>query len=106
MGSILPFVVSSECLLLVDRREQRTQANADSAQIGDFVNLNLGINLVLGFQNLAHLVGRDGVHAATEGHKLNKIHILLRRDVACRGVQAGVIRPLVQNTLRLLVHVP
>ncbi len=95
-----------ERLLLVDGGEQRTQANAHSAQVGDFVDLDMGVNLILGFQNLAHLVGGDCVHAAAEGDELDEVHIPLGGDVACRGVQAGVIRPLVEHALRLLLHVP
>ena len=36
----------------------------------------------------------------------DRIHILLGGDVARGGVQAGVVCPLVEHALRLLLHVP
>ena len=53
-------------------------------------------------QNAAHLVGRDGVHAATKRDKLNEVHALIRTvyNVLCSRVQTGVIRPLVEDLRR------
>ncbi len=69
----------------------------------DLVDLELGVELAALLQDLAGLVGGDGIHAAAKGHQLHQIHILLGGAVLGGGIQA-VVGPLVQHAGGELLH--
>ena len=52
---------------LIQCGEQAAQADIDSTQVCDLVNFQLGVELAALLQDLAGLIGGDGVHAAAEG---------------------------------------
>lgn len=58
-------------LALADRGRERSQSDLGRTEVGDLVNLERGVNVVLGFENLLNLVGRDGVKASAEGDELD-----------------------------------
>ena len=58
---------------LVQRGKQTAQADVHRTQVGDLVDLELGVQLAACLQDLAGLVGGDGIHAAAEGHQLHQI---------------------------------
>ncbi len=64
---------------------------------GDLIDLQLGIQFAALLQDLAGLVGGDGVHAAPEADQLHQVHIRLGGAVFGRGVQPAVVGPLVQD---------
>ena len=78
-----------------DGGEQRADADAHRAEVVDLVNLEAGVELAALLQKLADLVGRDGVKAAAERVELNELKIVAPADEFRRGVEAGVIDPLV-----------
>ncbi|CAN3959282.1 Streptogramin A acetyltransferase, partial [Dysosmobacter welbionis] len=84
-------------VLLIQGSEQAPQPDADSAQVGDLVDLQLGVQLAARLQDLPCLVGGDGVHAAAEGDQLHQVHIPLGAAVAGCRVETGVVGPLVQH---------
>ena len=53
-------------LLVLERRHKRADADARGAQVGHLVDLEHGIDLAAGLQNLLYLVGSQGVQAAAE----------------------------------------
>ena len=53
--------------LLLQRGEQGPQTDFDRAQVGDFVNFDLRVNLAVFLKNLPHFVSCDRVDAAAEG---------------------------------------
>ena len=97
----LPFPV---LVPLIQRREQAAQADVHRAQVGDLVDLQLGVELAALLQDLAGLVGGDGIDASAEGDELHQIHILLGGAVLGRCIQAAVIGPLVQDAGGELFH--
>ena len=72
----------------------------------DLVDLQLGVQLAARLQNLAGLVGGDGVQAAAEGDELHKVHVGVLGAVFRGGVQAAVVGPLVQDGGLELLLVP
>ena len=78
-----------------DGGEQRADADAHRAEVVDLVNLEAGVELAALLQKLANLIGRDGVETAAERVELNELKIVAPADEFRRGVEAGVIDPLV-----------
>src|SRR5699024_5696101 len=60
--------------------------------------------LVPFLQDLAGLVGGDGVHPAPEGDQLDQVHVGLGGAVFGGGVQSAVVGPLVQDAGGELFH--
>ena len=83
--------------LLLNGSQKASDADFDRSEVGDFVYLDLGVNLVLRLEDLAHLVGGDRVDASAELYELHQLHILACGDVSCRRVQTGMVRPLIQH---------
>ena len=84
-------------LLVHERCHERADADARGAQVGYLVDLEHGIDLAAGFQNLLHLVGGQGVQAAAEGVELNQVQVVAHRHKTGDGVQAAVVHPLVDD---------
>ena len=84
-------------LLVLKRSHERADADARGTQVGHLVNLEHGIDLAAGFQNLLHLVGGQGVQAAAEGVELNQVQVVAHRHKTGDGVQAAVVHPLVDD---------
>ena len=74
-------------MFLLDGRDEASQPNFDSAQVGDLIDLDLGVQTAAGLQNGAHLVGgvvqlgeqvgegdhqdaEGAAHYSGEGHQL------------------------------------
>ena len=89
-------------LLVLKRGHERADADARGAQVGYLVDLEHGIDLAAGFQNLLHLVGGQGVQAAAEGVELNQVQVVAHRHKTGDGVQAAVVHPLVDDANRTL----
>ena len=83
--------------MLIQCREQAPQANPHCAEVCDFINFQLGIQLATLPQNLPRLIRCNGVHAAAEADELYQVHIRLGAAVLRRRVQPGVVGPLVQH---------
>ena len=71
-------------VLLFDGSNQTSQAALHRAQIGDFIDLDLGIQIVADLQNAAGLIGGQRIQTAAEGHQVHQVHILLAGDVSRR----------------------
>ena len=78
-----------------DGGQQGTDPDPGSAQVVDFVNLQAGINLAGTGQNITDLVRGDGIQPASEGIQLYQVQILMLPHIACRGIETGVVHPLV-----------
>ena len=50
--------------------DEGAETDGDGAEVGDLVDLDLGVETAAGLQDGAHLVGGDGVDAAAEGDQL------------------------------------
>ena len=89
-------------LLVLKRGHERADANARGTQVGYLVDLEHGVDLAAGFQNLLHLVGGQGVQAAAEGVELDQVQVVAHRHKTGDGVQAAVVHPLVDDANRTL----
>ena len=78
-----------------DGGEQRADADAHRAEVVDLIDLQAGVELAALFQKLADLVGCDGVETAAERVELDELQIVAPADEFRRGVEAGVVDPLV-----------
>ena len=67
---------SALVLAHADGGEQRTDTDAGSAQVIDLVDLQAGVDLAGIGQDVADLVGGDGIQAAAEGVQLDQIQIV------------------------------
>ena len=81
----------------LQRSDKAPQTDSHGAQIGDLVDFDLRIQLVAALQYLPHLVRRDGIQSASEGNELYQLYIRVRNGVPRGGIQAGMVRPLVQH---------
>ena len=77
--------------------EQAADADPGGAEVVDLVDLQDGIEFAAVFENLADLVGGDGVQAAAEGVELDEFKVLMAGDEFGGGVEPGVIDPLVRD---------
>ena len=77
--------------LLLQRADEAPEPDLHRAQIGDLVDLDLGVQLPGLLQNPPHLVGGDGVHAAAEAHQLYQLHVRVPAGVPGRPVEPGVV---------------
>ena len=84
-------------LLVLERRHERADADARGAQVGHLVDLEHGVDLAAGLQDLLHLVGGQSVQAAAEGVELNQVQVVAHRHKTGDGVQAAVVHPLVDD---------
>ena len=84
-------------LLFLDRGEHAAQADLYHAEVVDLVDLDLGIQFSALFEDAAHLVRRDRIDAAPEGHELHDIHVRMARRILGGAVQPRVVRPLVEH---------
>ena len=89
-------------LLVLKRGHERADADARGTQVGHLVDLEHGVNLAAGFQDLLHLVGGQGVQAAAEGVELDQVQVVAHRHKTSDGVQAAVVHPLVDDANRTL----
>ncbi len=80
--------------------EQGTDTDPCRAQIVYLVNFQTGINFVGICEDVVYLIRSDGVQSAAKGIKLNQIQILSCFYKACRGVETGVVHPLVGDDQR------
>ena len=80
--------------------QQTADTDAYSAQVVDLVDLQDGVELVAALQDLADLVGGDGVQAAAEGIQLDQLQVVPLADELGGIVQPGVVDPLVQHPQR------
>ena len=84
-------------LLVLERCHERTDADARGAQVGHLVDLEHGVDLAAGFQNLLHLVGGQSVQTAAERVELDQVQVVAHRHKTGDGVQAAVVHPLVND---------
>ena len=89
-------------LLVLERCHERADADARGTQVGHLVDLEDGVDLAAGLQNLLHLVGGQSVQAAAKRVELNQVQVVAHRHKAGNGVQAAVVHPLVDNANRTL----
>ncbi len=82
-------------LTLVHGGQQAADADTGGAQIVHLVDFQDGVELVAALQNLAHLVGGNGVQTAAEGIELDQLQILPIPHEFRRAVQPGMVDPLV-----------
>ena len=73
-------------LLVLERRHERADADARGAQVGHLVDLEHGVDLAAGLQDLLHLVGGQGVQAAAEGVELDQVQVVAHRHKTGDGV--------------------
>ena len=88
--------------LLLQRRHERAHADARGAQVGHLVDLEHGVDLARGLQDLLHLVGGQGVQAAAEALQLHEVHVVAGGDEAGRTVETAVVHPLIDHADRAL----
>ena len=81
---------------------QGAHPNTGCTQVRYLVNLESGVDAVTRCQDLAHLVGGDGVQSATEGVELDELEIGAGAHEGGCLVEAGVEHPLVTHTQRTL----
>ena len=84
-------------LLVLKRGHERADADARSAQVGHLVDLEHGVNLAAGLQNLLHLIGSQSVQAAAERVELDQVQVVAHRNKTGDSVQAAVVHPLVDD---------
>ena len=89
-------------LLVLERRHERADADARGTQVGYLVDLEHGVDLAAGLQDLLHLVGSQGIETAAEGVELDQVQVVAHRHKAGDGVQAAVVHPLVDDANRTL----
>ena len=89
-------------LLVLERRHERADADTRGAQVGHLVDLEHGVDLAAGLQDLLHLIGGQSVQAAAEGVELDQVQVVAHRHKTGDGVQAAVVHPLVDDTNRTL----
>ena len=89
-------------LLVLERRHERADADARGAQVGHLVDLEHGVDLAAGLQDLLHLVGGQSVQAAAERVELDQVQVVAHRHKTGDGVQAAVVHPLVDDANRTL----
>ena len=85
---------------LFHRRFQGTDTDFRRSQVGNLIDFQHCVQLVVPAQNLFHLVGGHGVQAASERIQLNQLHIIPPAHELSRLVQPGMVDPLVQNPER------
>ena len=93
------------CLFLfshADGGEKRTHADPGSSQVIHLIDLQCGVDLVGIRQDLRHLVSCHGIQTAAKGVELDQIQVLCCLYIICRGIQAGVVHPLVHDIQRTL----
>ena len=83
--------------LVLQSCKQAAHANARRAQVRHLVDLQHRVHLAGRFQHLLHLIGGEGIQAASEGVQLNEIEILTLGDHLGRRVQARVVHPLIHH---------
>ena len=89
-------------LLVLERGHERANADARGTQIGHLVDLEHGVDLAAGLQDLLHLVGGQSVQAAAERVELDQVQVVAHRHKTGDGVQAAVVHPLVNDANRTL----
>ncbi len=89
-------------LLVLERRHERADADARSAQVGHLVDLEHGVDLAAGLKDFLHLVGGQSVQATAEGIELDQIQVVAHRHKTGDGIQAAVVHPLVDDANRTL----
>ena len=89
-------------LLVLERCHERADADARGTQVRHLVDLEHGVDLAAGFQNLLHLIGGQSVQAAAEGIELDQVQVVAHRHKTGDGVQAAVIHPLIDDANRTL----
>ena len=78
-----------------DGGQKGAHTDPGGAQVVDLVDLQGCVDLVGVIQDLRHLVGGDGVQSAAEGVKLDQIQVLPGLYEVGRGVEPGVVHPLI-----------
>ena len=94
--------IFSRRLTLIHRYLQGTHTDTGRTEVTDFVDLQERIELALGFEDLLHLVGSNGIKAASERGQLHKLKIIVCGDIGGSFVKTCVIHPLVNDTDRTL----
>ena len=89
-------------LLVLKRGHERADADARGTQVRNLVDLEHGVNLAAGLQDLLHLIGGQSVQAAAEGVELDQVQVVAHRHKTGDGVQAAVVHPLVDDANRTL----
>ena len=84
-------------LLVLERGHERADANARGTQVGHLVDLEHGVDLAAGLQDLLHLIGGQSVQAAAEGVELDQVQIVAHGHKTGDGVEAAVVHPLVDD---------
>ena len=83
--------------LLLERSEERAQADARSAKVAHLVDLEAGVDLAACLQDLLDLVCCESVQAAAKAVELDHIQVVALGDDFCRTVEARMVHPLVIN---------
>ena len=83
--------------LLLERGHERADADARRAQVGDLVDLEDGVDLARGLEDLLDLVGGQGVKAAAKREELDEVEVVAGGNEARRAVEAAVEHPLVDH---------
>ena len=86
-----------------DSGDQGSHADPRRAEVVDLVDLKAGVNLIGARENIAHLVGGNGIDAAAERVELDQLQVIAASHIARGRIQTGVVHPLVQyayGTLR------
>ena len=84
-------------LLVLKRRHERADADARCTQVGHLVDLEHGVDLAAGLQDLLHLIGGQGIETAAEGVELDQVQVVAHRHKTGDGVQTAVVHPLVDH---------
>ena len=84
-------------LLFIQRYLEGADADRGGAEVIAFVDFDVGVDLVVAFKDLGHLIGGDGVKAAAERGELDHIEIVIFCHISCRGVKAGMESPLIAD---------
>ena len=78
-------------------RDKASDSDADGAEVVDLIDLEESIELACPGEDLGHLIGGDGIKAATEGGELNKLKVGTPADELGGGIESGVIDPLIDD---------
>ena len=91
VGKDLLFLAQIHC------GNQRSDPDADGAEVGDLVNFQERVELARIVEYFIYLVARYGVDAAPEGDELNEFKVVSLAHEFRGGIQPGMVDPLVDH---------
>ena len=85
-----------------ESREERADTDTGGSQVVDFIDLQHCVDLAGMGQNIADLIGGNGIQSAAEGVELDQIQLIGVLDIFGSGIKAAMVHPLVIGDQRAL----